>query len=169
MRKSSDTARDQRVRHQPFAGQQEERQKESKMKTMRQHIIAMIGEFVGTFMFLWFSFAIAQTSSATGNVAGTAAAVTLTSLGFGFSLLVNVWAFYRISGGLFNPAVSSISVYVLVVHPANGSFVGHTGYGHHWQFALVPRPVVAPHATVGCYRRRRAGQGHDPNTHGYQH
>ncbi|KAI1612119.1 aquaporin rerated protein [Exophiala viscosa] len=106
MRKSSDTARDQRVRHQPFDGVHEERQKESKMKTMRQHIIAMIGEFAGTFMFLWFSFAIAQTSSATGTVAGTPAAVTLTSLGFGFSLLVNVWAFYRISGGLFNPAVT---------------------------------------------------------------
>lgn len=27
------------------------------------------------------------------------------SLAYGFSLLVTVWAFYRISGGLFNPAV----------------------------------------------------------------
>jgi aquaporin related protein len=30
-----------------------------------------------------------------------------TALVYGFSLLVNVWAFYRISGGLFNPAVRS--------------------------------------------------------------
>ena len=29
-----------------------------------------------------------------------------TALLYGLSLLVNVWAFYRISGGLFNPAVS---------------------------------------------------------------
>jgi aquaporin related protein len=29
----------------------------------------------------------------------------LISIGYGFSLLVNAWAFYRISGGLFNPAV----------------------------------------------------------------
>jgi glycerol uptake facilitator-like aquaporin len=29
------------------------------------------------------------------------------SLSFGFSLAVNAWVFYRISGGLFNPAVSS--------------------------------------------------------------
>lgn len=28
-----------------------------------------------------------------------------TALVYGFSLLVNVWAFFRISGGLFNPAV----------------------------------------------------------------
>jgi aquaporin rerated protein, other eukaryote len=28
------------------------------------------------------------------------------SLCFGFSLAVNAWVFYRISGGLFNPAVS---------------------------------------------------------------
>ena len=27
------------------------------------------------------------------------------SLGFGFSLAVNVWAFFRVSGGLFNPAL----------------------------------------------------------------
>lgn len=33
-----------------------------------------------------------------------------TALVYGFSLLVNVWAFYRISGGLFNPAVSSTSI-----------------------------------------------------------
>lgn len=32
----------------------------------------------------------------------------LTALVYGFSLLVNVWAFYRISGGLFNPAVCKI-------------------------------------------------------------
>ena len=28
------------------------------------------------------------------------------SLGFGFSLAVTAWVFYRISGGLFNPAVT---------------------------------------------------------------
>jgi glycerol uptake facilitator-like aquaporin len=28
-------------------------------------------------------------------------------LAFGFSLAVTVWVFFRISGGLFNPAVST--------------------------------------------------------------
>lgn len=35
--------------------------------------------------------------------------VLIISLAYGFSLLVNVWAFFRISGGLFNPAVSHCS------------------------------------------------------------
>ena len=34
------------------------------------------------------------------------------SLGFGFSLAVTAWVFYRISGGLFNPAVTLGMVYV---------------------------------------------------------
>ena len=28
------------------------------------------------------------------------------ALSFGFSLLVNAWIFYRVSGSLFNPAIS---------------------------------------------------------------
>lgn len=30
------------------------------------------------------------------------------ALSFGFSLTVNAWIFFRISGGLFNPAVSCL-------------------------------------------------------------
>ena len=29
------------------------------------------------------------------------------SLSFGFSLMVNAWIFFRVSGGLFNPAVGA--------------------------------------------------------------
>jgi hypothetical protein len=102
-------SRDRDVRHRPFAGEEQDRQEQTKWKTMRQHFIAMSGEFVGTLLFLWFSFAIAQTAAMTGGAAGTSSEIVLTSLGFGFSLLVTVWAFYRISGGLFNPAVRSAS------------------------------------------------------------
>ncbi|KAK5211993.1 hypothetical protein LTR07_001843 [Exophiala xenobiotica] len=102
-------SRDRDVRHRPFAGEEQDRQTQTKWKTMRQHFIAMSGEFVGTLLFLWFSFAIAQTAAMTGGAAGTSSEIVLTSLGFGFSLLVTVWAFYRISGGLFNPAVRSTS------------------------------------------------------------
>lgn len=35
-----------------------------------------------------------------------ASQIIYVSMAYGFSLLVTVWAFYRISGGLFNPAVS---------------------------------------------------------------
>jgi aquaporin related protein len=31
------------------------------------------------------------------------------ALSFGFALTVNVWAFFRVTGGLFNPAVRTSS------------------------------------------------------------
>lgn len=34
------------------------------------------------------------------------------SLIFGFSLMVNVWVFFRVSGGLFNPAVGYTHYYL---------------------------------------------------------
>lgn len=91
---------------------------------IRNHVIAMIGEFVGTCMFLFFAFAATQVA----NAAAAAETATINplspmwgapntsnllyiSLAFGFSLAVNVWVFFRISGGLFNPAVS-IRIYL---------------------------------------------------------
>ena len=65
----------------------------------------MSGEFVGTIMFLWFSFVGAQMAADLSPQLSISRAVYV-SLSFGFSLLVQAWAFFRISGGLFNPAVS---------------------------------------------------------------
>ena len=69
----------------------------------------MLGEFVGTALFLGFAFAATQVANTPPNDTVDHPASTSTllyiSLAFGFSLLVNVWIFYRISGGLFNPAV----------------------------------------------------------------
>jgi aquaporin related protein len=70
-------------------------------------------------MFLFFAFAGTQVANINGQNPTAAAASTTPSdetfspivlmyvaLSFGFSLMVNVWIFYRISGGLFNPAVT---------------------------------------------------------------
>ncbi|KAH7351180.1 aquaporin-like protein [Rhexocercosporidium sp. MPI-PUGE-AT-0058] len=76
-----------------------------------------MGEFVGTFMFLFFAFAGTQVAnigagdssnqSTTGSATGFNPATLLyIALSFGFSLMVNAWVFFRISGGLFNPAVT---------------------------------------------------------------
>lgn len=79
--------------------------------TFQQHMIAASGEFVGTFFFLYFAYgAQVMLAEQTGEVAlangGKSAQTNIfTALIYGFSLLVNVWAFYRISGGLLNPAV----------------------------------------------------------------
>lgn len=82
------------------------------LSPMETHIVATVGEFVGTFLFLYFAYAgnlmaasLATTTTSSGGM--TSETVIFISLAYSFSLLVNVWAFYRISGGLFNPAVCS--------------------------------------------------------------
>lgn len=78
---------------------------------VKGHVVAAIGEFVGTFMFLWFAFAghlmvIEQASDvAIRNGANSSQSIVFISLIYGLSLLVNAWGWFRISGGLFNPAV----------------------------------------------------------------
>lgn len=83
---------------------------------LKNHFVAALGEFVGTTMFLFFAFAgteVAniQSSSSKDTTTGATTGFDVStllyiSLCFGFSLMVNVWIFFRISGGLFNPAVT---------------------------------------------------------------
>ncbi|KAK1750180.1 aquaporin-1 [Echria macrotheca] len=81
------------------------------LSPMETHLVAAVGEFVGTFLFLYFAYAgnlmaasLASAKTLSGGM--TSETVVFISLAYSFSLLVNVWAFYRISGGLFNPAVT---------------------------------------------------------------
>lgn len=73
-------------------------------------------------MFLFFAFAGTQVANIGSTASGDSASSSYTTSGgatgfdvsvylyisviFGFSLMVNVWIFFRISGGLFNPAVT---------------------------------------------------------------
>ncbi|GMF79029.1 unnamed protein product [Aspergillus oryzae] len=78
--------------------------------TFQNTFVAVVGEFVGTFMFLFFAFAGGQVSNTPKPAEGAApntSNLLYLSLSFGFSLLVNVWTFYRVTGGLFNPVVCS--------------------------------------------------------------
>jgi len=92
--------------------------------SVRNHFIAMMGEFVGTFMFLFLAFAGTQvantTTPGTASVASGANTSNLlyVSLAFGFSLAVNAWVFFRITGGLFNPAVSLRPYPTLIILPS---------------------------------------------------
>ncbi|KAF2111974.1 aquaporin [Lophiotrema nucula] len=85
---------------------------QSHLSAVQKHLVAASGEFVGTFFFLYFSYAaqLMLTTQASDtslqNGGSSSQSVIFTALVYGFSLLVNVWAFYRISGGLFNPAVT---------------------------------------------------------------
>ena len=80
---------------------------------VRNHFVAMVGEFCGTFLFLFFAFAgtqVANKAAAAATVgtsgegpallqAPNAPVLLYIALSFGFSLAVNVWIFFRISGG----------------------------------------------------------------------
>src|SRR3954467_7217667 len=80
--------------------------------------VAFVGEFVGTTMFLFFAFSGTQVANIGSNAASSENTTTGEAVGFSpivllyiaivfaFSLMVNVWVFFRISGGLFNPAVT---------------------------------------------------------------
>jgi len=82
----------------------------------RGHVVAVIGEFIGTLVFIFLAFAGVETASASsnkeqGDQVSTATAqkspqqLLYIALAAGFSLVVTAWTFFRISGGLFNPVV----------------------------------------------------------------
>ncbi|KAH6643541.1 aquaporin-like protein [Boeremia exigua] len=74
----------------------------------------MCGEYVGTVLFLWFALSGTQVANSIPSSDGQTVAqigsnpqqLQYIALCFGFSLAVNAWVFFRISGGLFNPAVT---------------------------------------------------------------
>lgn len=77
----------------------------------RNHFVAASGEFVGTFLFLFIAYCGHQTAverpGALGPQGGSdSQTIAYISLSYGFSLLVTAWTLYRVSGGLFNPAVT---------------------------------------------------------------
>ncbi|KAF7913295.1 hypothetical protein BELL_0922g00020 [Botrytis elliptica] len=89
----------------------------------RDYLVSMIGELVGTFLFLFFAFAAAQTANQSNGTKPLTPNATDTSkllyiaLGFSASLAANVWIFFRVSGGQFNPAVTLALVLIGAVSP----------------------------------------------------
>jgi len=103
----------------------------------KNHFVASLGEFIGTTLFLLFAFAgtevanmrqLSSSSSRPTTAAGEEGqkrfdiSVQLyIALAFGFSFMVNVWVFFRISGGLFNPAVTFAMLLVKAIAPARAA------------------------------------------------
>lgn len=76
---------------------------------VRNHFIAAMGEFCGTFIFLWCAFVIAQIANEDTAVASPGShpsQLIMISFGFGFSVMFSVFCFFRVSGGNLNPAVT---------------------------------------------------------------
>ncbi|KAF2998196.1 hypothetical protein E8E13_004501 [Curvularia kusanoi] len=99
----------------------QERRQRGLTSKWRNEVVAMTAEFCGTFMFLFFAFGGTQVANTAALYSDAATAgqrgngltqapntsvLLYISLIFGFSLMVNVWVFFRVSGGLFNPAVT---------------------------------------------------------------
>ncbi|RKF57191.1 Aquaporin-1 [Golovinomyces cichoracearum] len=76
----------------------------------RNHVIAAIGEFMGTALFLFFGFMSAQIINSKPDHISLESPSLLqllfVAVGFGVSGAVNVWLFYRVSGGHLNPAIT---------------------------------------------------------------
>lgn len=83
-------------------------------KTVKGHVVAAAGELVGTFLFLLFGMGALNAvndapmtgENASHSLAADSSKLLFISLAFGFSLAINAWVFFRVSGGLFNPAVT---------------------------------------------------------------
>ncbi|KAI5467517.1 aquaporin-like protein [Mariannaea sp. PMI_226] len=95
---------------------------------LRNMVVLVFAEFWGTFMFLLLSFIGAETAINTNNPTDPDAPLEPFSLmyiaaSFGSALAVNVWIFYRISGGMFNPAVTLGLVLVGAVKPIRGLII----------------------------------------------
>lgn len=79
----------------------------SSHKSLRHEGIVFIGEFLGTFGFLYTGFMVAQISlmpdpDRSGDVAGIdKAELLMIALGFGFGLFVNAFVWFRVSGAAF--------------------------------------------------------------------
>jgi aquaporin related protein len=89
---------------------------------LRNLVVLTVGEFFGTFMFLLLAFVGTQAALDTNDPSDPNAPLMPFSLlyiaaSFGCSLAVNVWVFYRVTGGMFNPAVTLGLLLVGAVSP----------------------------------------------------
>ncbi|KAM0755899.1 aquaporin-like protein [Meredithblackwellia eburnea MCA 4105] len=82
-------------------------------ETLKRDAVAFVGEFVGTTMFLFLGLGGVKTALATQSLVDipvtgfiTNETIFMVATSMGLSLLITCWVFYRISGGLFNPAIT---------------------------------------------------------------
>ncbi|GJE85560.1 aquaporin-like protein [Phanerochaete sordida] len=89
--------------------------------TLSDDLQAALLEFVGTTVFLMLAFGGVQATGAEQASAGAngvgVSRVMYISLSFGLSLLISAWLFFRVTGGLFNPNVSTALLLAGVIEP----------------------------------------------------
>lgn len=108
-------------------------------------LLAVLGELVGTFIFLWTAFMVAQIANqepllqdaAFKEAKGSSPhQLIMISFGFGFGVMVAIFLVARISGGNLNPAVTLTLIAARAVHPIRGLLMmiypNHRRYGCCW-------------------------------------
>ncbi|RAL58316.1 hypothetical protein DID88_006428 [Monilinia fructigena] len=105
----------------------------------KNHMVAIIGEFIGTTFFLFFGYAGIEVATLQGRASTDIQVLFYIAATFGASLMVNVWIFFRISGGLFNPAVTLALTLLQAVAPV--------------------RAISACNCTTGCFMFSRHTRG----------
>lgn len=93
---------------------------------LKNHMIAFLGEFFGTFIFLWVAFVIAQIANQDPTIPDKGSdpmQLIMISFGFGFGVMMGVFMFFRVSGGNLNPAVTLTLVLAQAVPPIRGLFM----------------------------------------------
>ena len=92
----------------------------STFSAVKDDVEAALLEYVGTTIFLLLAFGGVQASASEARASVTYSEIEralVISLSFGLSLLVSVWLFYRVTGGLFNPEVSLALLITGVIGP----------------------------------------------------
>ncbi|KAH6608310.1 aquaporin-2 [Trichoderma cornu-damae] len=95
---------------------------------IRNELVVIFGEFCGTFMFLLMAYIGTQAAIENNSPGNPDAPLFPFSLmyvaaSFGAAIAVNVWVFYRVTGGMFNPAVTLGLVLVGAVKPLRGLLI----------------------------------------------
>ncbi|KAK8016420.1 aquaporin-like protein [Apiospora rasikravindrae] len=91
---------------------------------IQHNVVASLSEFVGTFFYMLTALGctavVNAPSSAEQNgesLAANPAKLQFIALAWGMSIAVNAWVFFRISGGLFNPAVTFAMLLIRATGP----------------------------------------------------
>lgn len=130
---------------------------------MKNHHIAFLGEFFGTFIFLWVAFVIAQIANqdpTIPTIGSNPPQLIMISFGFGFGVMMGVFMFFRISGGNLNPAVTLTLVLARAIPPVRGAVMmaaqmlaGMAAAGA--ASAMTPGPIAFANALGGgCSKAR---------------
>lgn len=133
------------------------------VSALKNHGIAVLGEFFGTFIFLWTAFMIAQIANQDPKIPTVGSdpqQLIMISFGFGFGVMVGVFMFFRVSGGNLNPAVTLTLVMAGAVPPIRGVIMmvtqmiaGMAAAGA--ASAMTPGPIAFANGLGGgCSRSR---------------